>query len=112
MLNSQGYSFEFTVVAIVEWRDGFSNDDGIRVSSIGVNDVRGGVALYIREYPSIIFKERAELTNKDIECLVGEVFLPKTKPFLIGTFYRPPKLTVLWIHKFETMTDLITFEDK
>ncbi len=45
MLNSQGYSFEFTVVAIVEWRDGFSNDDGIRVSSIGVNDVRGGVAL-------------------------------------------------------------------
>ncbi len=31
-------SFEFTVVAIFEWLDSFCNDDGIRVSSIGVND--------------------------------------------------------------------------
>ncbi len=38
MFNSQGYSFEFTVVAIAEWRDSFSNDGGIRVTSIGVNN--------------------------------------------------------------------------
>ncbi len=59
----------------------------------------------------MIFNERHELRNNDIECLVGEVFLPKTKPFLIGTFYRPPKSTVSCINKFGTMTDLITLED-
>ncbi len=77
-----------------------------------LSDRGGGVALYIKEDPSMIFKERPELRNNDIECLVCEIFLPKTKPFLIGTFYRPPQSTVSWIHKFETMTDLITLEDK
>ncbi len=66
------------------------------------------VAWYIREDPSMIFNERPELRIKDIECLVGEVFMPKTTPFIFSTFYRPPKSTVSWIHKFETMTDLTT----
>ncbi len=39
---------------------------------------------YISEDPSMIFKGRPELRNKGIECLMDEVFLPKTKAFLIG----------------------------
>ncbi len=40
-----------------------------------LSDGGGGAALYIREDPTLIFKERPELRNNDLECLVGEIFL-------------------------------------
>ena len=38
----------------------------------------------------IIFKEKTDLQNSDVESLWVEVNLPHTNPILIGTVYRPP----------------------
>jgi len=48
----------------------------------------GGVCVYIRS--DIAFNERLDLQNEIIETLWIDLLLPKTKPILIGTCYRPP----------------------
>ncbi len=48
-----------------------------------ISDGGWGVALYIREDPSMIFKERHELRNKDIECLVGKFSCLRLNHFLL-----------------------------
>ena len=47
----------------------------------------GGVACYIRK--DFCFKART-LHSKEIENLVFDILLPKSKPITIGVFYRPP----------------------
>ena len=47
----------------------------------------GGVACYIRK--DFCFKTRT-LHSKEIENLVFDILLPKSKPITIGVFYRPP----------------------
>ena len=98
-------------------------DPGIDDSDIDINgykvyradrlsDGGGGVAIYVRIDPNIVYKPRPDLQDNDLECLVGEIFLPKSKPILFGAFYRPPSSPVSWQHKLETMTDTITLENK
>ena len=50
----------------------------------------GGVACYIRE--DINFTEKNIFKN-DIEHIFIDILLPKTKPFTVGIFYRPPNRT-------------------
>ena len=50
-----------------------------------------GVCLYIRS--DIAFNPKAELSADDLESLYVNILLPKTKPILIGVFYRPPTQT-------------------
>ena len=47
----------------------------------------GGVACYIRK--DLCFNTRA-LNCKEIENIIFEILLPKSKPITIGAFYRPP----------------------
>ena len=55
-------------------------------------DRHGGVVyVYIR--CDIAFNERIVLQNDHIETLWIDLLLPKTKPVLIGTCYKPPKQT-------------------
>ena len=49
----------------------------------------GGVCTYIIN--SIAFNPRADLQTDGVESLWIELLLPKTKPIVIGTIYRPPK---------------------
>ena len=47
----------------------------------------GGVACYIRD--DINFTEK-NIFKQDIEHILVDILLPKTKPFTVGIFYRPP----------------------
>ena len=59
----------------------------------------GGLILYFRQ--SLNIKRRADLENSNIETLWAEVNLPKSKPFLICTIYRPSSACSEWIDLFE-----------
>ena len=49
----------------------------------------GGIAIYVKETLSVI--RRADLAKDFVgECMWLELFLPKAKGVLFGTFYGPP----------------------
>ena len=48
-----------------------------------------GVCIYIRS--NINFQIRADLSPSDIECLNIEISRPRSKLFLVSTWYRPPQ---------------------
>ena len=48
----------------------------------------GGVCIYIRS--NLNFRIRKDLANKDLEFLLVEISKPRSKPFLVDTWYRPP----------------------
>lgn len=53
------------------------------------NRMGGGVCMYIRS--DLAFNPRTDLEHEDLEAIWIELLLPKTKPIIIGTCYRPPK---------------------
>jgi hypothetical protein len=59
----------------------------------------GGIVCYIKE--GISFKQNLNLLNSDIEAMWIEINLPKTKPILIGTVYRPPSSNVEYLDKLD-----------
>ena len=52
------------------------------------NGKGGGVAVYIKE--GISFQRRCDLETGNIECIIIEICVTKSKNFLVATFYRPP----------------------
>ena len=74
------------------------------------NRFGGGVGFFIRD--AINFRLRPDLDNKDLEILTIEIIKPKTKPFLITTWYRPPSDLIDSLHKFENTLRLIDADDK
>ena len=48
----------------------------------------GGVAIYVRSM--INYKERHDLEDDNLETITVEISKPKSKPFFINTWYRPP----------------------
>ena len=85
------------ILSVTEtWLDESVSDAEIQI--LGYNILRrdrnrhgGGVCVYIRS--DIAFNERWDLQNKIIETLWIDLLLPKTKPILISTCYRPPNQT-------------------
>ena len=67
--------------------DGEINIDGYELVRSDRNRHGGGVACYIRN--DISFDVRGDFSN-EIENIFLDIFLPKTKPILIGILYRPP----------------------
>ena len=63
------------------------NIDGYEVLRCDRNRNGGGVACFIRD--DIGFNSKKCL-SKDIEYILFDLLLPKTKPFSVGVFYRPP----------------------
>ena len=49
----------------------------------------GGVCIYIRQ--DLSYNERSHLNHECLEATWIEIFLPKTKPILCASIYRPPK---------------------
>ena len=49
----------------------------------------GGVCLFIRD--NLSYNIRKDLMNENIEAIWIDILLPKTRPILIGSIYRPPK---------------------
>ena len=52
----------------------------------------GGIAIYIKN--CINYKLRQDLDHANLESITVEIFKPKTKSFLINTWYRPPGSTL------------------
>ena len=67
--------------------DGEVNIDGYEVIRSDRNRHRGGVACYVRN--DISFNVRSDFSG-EIENIVFDMLLPKTKPILVGILYRPP----------------------
>ena len=59
----------------------------------------GSVMLYYRNSLTCQRKKDLEISNN--ETLWSEVTLPKSKPFLLCTIYRPPNVNSDWIDAFE-----------
>ena len=67
--------------------DGEVNIDGYEVIRSDRNRHGGGVACYVRN--DISFNVRRDFSD-EIENIVFDILLPKTKPILVGFLYRPP----------------------
>ena len=61
----------------------------------------GGVALYIRD--SINYKRLIDLPDDNIELISIQVSKPKAKPFIVCTWYRPPRSTTELMNRFENV---------
>ena len=62
--------------------------------------------IYIRN--SINYTVRDDLTDESLEAITLEISKPKSKPFLINSWYRPPDAA---LERFNIYEDLITGMD-
>ena len=79
--------------------------DGYSVITKNRNRQGGGVAIYIRD--PIDFINRKDLQNENLEFLCVEIRKPKTKPFLVSTWYRPPNSSINLFVDFEAILEKI-----
>ena len=75
------------------WLDNTFTDDEIYIDGLCTlrNDRKregGGVCTFIRN--DIAFRSRVDLAHESLEATWFELLLPKSKPIVIGTVYRPP----------------------
>ena len=61
--------------------------DGYNLLRSDRNSHGGGILCYIRK--DVVFNKRENLSI-DFENIFFDIFLPKSKPILVGVFYRPP----------------------
>ena len=69
----------------------------------------GGVCIYIRS--NINFQLRADLSPNNVEFLTVEITKPRSKPFLVSTWYRPPQSSPDLFSTFERIIDKIDAEN-
>ena len=67
----------------------------------------GGVSLYVRD--SIKMTPRLDLPSEGLELLCVEISPPKSKPFLVVAWYRPPSDPV---DSFDKLEKALAFLDK
>ena len=70
----------------------------------------GGVSIYIRD--SIKYKLRSDVPVDDLETICIEVDPPKSKPFLVLAWYRPPSDPVASFDKLEKALSYLDKEGK
>jgi exonuclease III len=68
----------------------------------------GGVCIYLRS--NLNFKVCYDFMNDKLECLIIEISKPRSRPFLAGTWYRPPNSQGL-LNLFENTIDRIDAEN-
>ena len=76
----------------------------------GTGQKGGGVAVYISE--TITAMRCCELNSPRLESLWMEIFLPKSKGILLGTFYRPPNETTAFFYVFGDVLEMASAENK
>ena len=81
------------------WLDETITDDEIKIQGYVLerkdrNRLDGGVSAYFRK--DLVYNRRFAMETPDLEVLPIDLFLPKTKPILSFTCYRPPKDTSLF----------------
>jgi exonuclease III len=63
------------------------------------NRYGGGVAIYIRD--NLVYVNRNDLIPENLEAICIEIKNPRTKPFLLSSWYRAPDLNVEIFDYFE-----------
>ena len=75
--------------------------DGHSVITKNRNRPGGGIAIHIRD--PIDFINRKDLRNENLKFLFVEIRKPKTKPFLVNAWYRPPNSSINLFVDFEAI---------
>ena len=70
----------------------------------------GGVCIYVRT--NLNYRIRNDLDNDLLECLFVEISNPRSTPFLVGTWYRPPSSPPNLFSEFENVIAKIDAENK
>ena len=70
----------------------------------------GGVCIYLRT--NLNYRIRNDLNNDHLECLFVEISKPRSTPFLVGTWYRPPSSPPNFFSEFEKVIAKIDAENK
>ena len=70
----------------------------------------GGVCTYVRT--NLNYRIRNDLNNDLLECLFVEISKPRSTPFLVGTWYRPPSSPPNLFSEFENVIAKIDAENK
>ena len=95
----------FDVLAINETKldqydtDSLVNLPGYTCIHKDCNKCGGGVCVYIQN--SINFARKLDFEDNDLEMITIEIKKPNSNPFLVTTWYRPPKSPVELFDKFE-----------
>ena len=61
----------------------------------------GGVCLYLRS--NLNYRVREDLIMEKLECLTVEITKPRSRPFLVSTWYRPPNSPPDILNDFENL---------
>ena len=69
----------------------------------------GGVCLYVKS--NLNFKIRDDLANKDLKLIFVQISNPRSRPFLVGTWYRPPSSALHLFPLFQEIIDKIDTEN-
>ena len=101
----------FDILTLNETRlnDSIPNSE-IKISGRDRNRNGGGVAMYIRS--CITFTNRNDLVPESLEQICVEINKPKSKPFLVSSWYRPPNSKIEIFNLFEEFLKLVDIEDK
>ena len=83
--------------------------DGYTMERFDRNRKGGGVACYVRN--DIIFNVREHFSD-EVENIFIDIFLPKTKPILVGIVYRPPDQSGFLELLSEAIGDTNSFDDQ
>ena len=70
----------------------------------------GGICTYIRT--NLNYRIRNDLNSDNLECLFIEIRKPRSIPFLVGTWYRPPSSSPNLFSEFENIIAKIDAENK
>ena len=70
----------------------------------------GGVAMYIQS--CITFTNRNDLVHESLEQICVEINKPRSKLFLVSSWYRPPNSKIEIFNLFEEFLKLVDIEDK
>ncbi|XP_071952123.1 uncharacterized protein [Antedon mediterranea] len=114
-LRDIAYKSKAGIISISEtWIDDSVSDNEIKIEGYSVlrrdrDRKGGGVCTYISD--DIAFNRRSDIESDEAEVLWIELNLPKTKPIIIGTCYRPPKQTN-FLTLFENMLSKIGMDSE
>lgn len=90
--------YKFAVIALSEtWLDSSVTDSEVHLDGFSIvrrdrDRQGGGVCLYISN--DLAFTERKDLDTDKLEAVWVNLLLPKSKPILIGSCYRPRRQSV------------------
>ena len=87
-----------------------TNIEGYQLEREDRNANGGGVALYISE--PIQYIRRTDLPENDLELICAEIKPPKSRPYIVIVWYRPPSDPVDSFNKLETILSYLDREGK